>query len=444
VNRFLTRIVSAATFLSALALTPAVDCMAQAPGVDKIRRDEDVAVFLQEIHGLVDAGNYLEATKRIEQWPFDSSSGIQQSWDQLFQSLLQGKQQDSEHISRMIQSTTIAYAMTGQVESAWKMTELGLDRVARLRHIADVRTMNLLFPGQPAIEQSLTKTADLSQPFAHANGFSSQFDRLTWPSDKDEAADLRSYVKYCSQCHGLRGEGNGPASRSLHPSPRSFVDEPMRYVSGVRSLATDDDLRHTIVNGLIGVSMPNHRNLSATEIESIVRQVRRFQQAGLTARFEKSHYKDSPQIRDRWIDERFKDTQSIKIDEPQSTGETEFASGRRLFLEIGCVKCHPLETNLETVTAQFDSLGRQVQPRRFGLEPLKRNGSFRELYARIVLGIPGTSHPALSPINRKADLEHLVLYVQSIQGTPRDFKNVKDSTNYGRFLKNETTPQFNP
>jgi hypothetical protein len=220
----------------------------------------------------------------------------------------------------------------------------------------------------------------------------------------------------------------------------------MRYVSGVRSLATDDDLRQTIVDGLNGVSMPNHRNLSTSEVDSIVRQVRRFQKAGLTSKFQRASSEDSQQLRDRWIEERLQDTQAIAIDEPDTTDQKELSLslGRRLFHEVGCVKCHPLEKNQGIGTVHFDSVGRQIQPRRFGRDPLKRVGLFREIYARISLGIPGTPHSSLSPDGREKDLEHLVLFVQSIQEASSESKLPENSTNYSRFLETETTPQPNP
>ena len=35
-----------------------------------------------------------------------------------------------------------------------------------------------------------------------------------------------AFTDYCTTCHGLKGEGDGPASTALHPPPRNLVTNP--------------------------------------------------------------------------------------------------------------------------------------------------------------------------------------------------------------------------
>jgi cytochrome c553 len=65
------------------------------------------------------------------------------------------------------------------------------------------------------------------------------------------------YRKHCVQCHGLTGDGYGPAAALLNPYPRDFRRGTFKWkksLAGERP--TLDDLRQTIEHGIPGTSMP--------------------------------------------------------------------------------------------------------------------------------------------------------------------------------------------
>ena len=37
-----------------------------------------------------------------------------------------------------------------------------------------------------------------------------------------------AYAKYCTSCHGPKGEGDGPVAKALKPPPRNLVTQPMK------------------------------------------------------------------------------------------------------------------------------------------------------------------------------------------------------------------------
>ncbi|HEV8199240.1 MAG TPA: c-type cytochrome, partial [Candidatus Polarisedimenticolia bacterium] len=41
-------------------------------------------------------------------------------------------------------------------------------------------------------------------------------------SDAQRQAGQKLYEKSCSQCHGEKGDGQGPAAKHLRPMPRDF------------------------------------------------------------------------------------------------------------------------------------------------------------------------------------------------------------------------------
>jgi mono/diheme cytochrome c family protein len=70
------------------------------------------------------------------------------------------------------------------------------------------------------------------------------------------------YRKHCTQCHGISGDGRGPAAALLNPYPRDFRRGTFKFKSTVHgSRPTRDDLIKTIEYGIVGTSMPAMHNL---------------------------------------------------------------------------------------------------------------------------------------------------------------------------------------
>jgi len=80
------------------------------------------------------------------------------------------------------------------------------------------------------------------------------------------------YVNQCARCHGLTGEGDGPGAKSWTFStvPRNLTAGHYRFVSTANGVATNDDLRRVITNGLNGSGMPAFNSLSERQVESLV------------------------------------------------------------------------------------------------------------------------------------------------------------------------------
>ena len=71
-------------------------------------------------------------------------------------------------------------------------------------------------------------------------------DRPTEPKPPDTDALLEQgrvvYFKRCSFCHGLLGDGNGPASDTLDPRPRDFTLGTFKFrTTQSGELPTDED-----------------------------------------------------------------------------------------------------------------------------------------------------------------------------------------------------------
>lgn len=81
------------------------------------------------------------------------------------------------------------------------------------------------------------------------------------------------YETNCAGCHGVSGDGMGPAAAALVPKPRNFVQWKMKY--------GDDDasVNKSVENGIKGTAMPAWKDtLSADQIKSVVVYIKHFKQ----------------------------------------------------------------------------------------------------------------------------------------------------------------------
>lgn len=97
------------------------------------------------------------------------------------------------------------------------------------------------------------------------------------PRDPNQPSEAKMlFANVCSQCHGLEGRGDGPASESLNPKPRNYTDQAWQ------SSVTDADIKAIIVGGgqAVGKSgmMPPNPNLKGRDdvLDELVTIIRGF------------------------------------------------------------------------------------------------------------------------------------------------------------------------
>ncbi len=73
------------------------------------------------------------------------------------------------------------------------------------------------------------------------------------------------YNKYCASCHGVKGDGNGPAALALNPKPTDFLDK----AYGV--MRSRVDYYESIMNGRPDTTMPPWKGtLSERDVWDII------------------------------------------------------------------------------------------------------------------------------------------------------------------------------
>lgn len=93
-------------------------------------------------------------------------------------------------------------------------------------------------------------------------------------SSGDEYQQRGLYRQHCASCHGVSGDGLGPAASMLNPYPRNFRPGKFKFKSTyMAAKPIEDDLRCTLINGIPGTAMPAFSVLDAAQIDALVEYV---------------------------------------------------------------------------------------------------------------------------------------------------------------------------
>jgi len=84
-----------------------------------------------------------------------------------------------------------------------------------------------------------------------------------------------AYMLYCYGCHGMTGDGNGPASYGLRPAPRDLRLGDYKFAKVLKGLPHDDDFERIIRQGLQGTAMLKW-DIPDTPLNDIIQYIKTF------------------------------------------------------------------------------------------------------------------------------------------------------------------------
>lgn len=219
------------------------------------------------------------------------------------------------------------------------------------------------------------------------------------------------YLQHCVACHGVNGEGNGPASVWLFPRPRNFSAGLFKIKSTPgMALPTDEDLLNTVTRGMPGSSMPSFTYLSEQERRDAVQYIK-----FLTS------FTDGSGKRVNRFEEAQKNGQlaeSIQVPPEPAVTVQSLAEGGRLFSKLNCVLCHG-ETGAgdgPNASTLKDTQGLYLPPRDFNTGAFRGGHTGRDLFMRIAVGLAGTPMVAFdNKVMTDQERWSLVHFVQSLR-----------------------------
>jgi mono/diheme cytochrome c family protein len=219
-------------------------------------------------------------------------------------------------------------------------------------------------------------------------------------SEAQREAGKQLYLKYCAQCHGDTGDGEGYASQHLRPRPRNFTTGKFKVRSTpTGALPTHQDLVNVIRRGMPYTSMPAWPTLSDADVANLAYFITSF----------------SPDFANP-------DNAPKPVPLPSAPRMTDESveQGKKLYAETGCIRCHGNLGRGDGPSAPtlMDDWGHPIRAADLAQSWTFRGGSSREdIFRTMSTGFNGTPMPgfvdALTPEQRWAITDYIV----SLSGT---------------------------
>lgn len=203
------------------------------------------------------------------------------------------------------------------------------------------------------------------------------------------------YAKYCVQCHGEKGDGEGYATPHLFPRPRDFTTGKFKVRSTpTGALPTHQDLIDIIRRGMPYTSMPAWPTLSDQQVSDLAYYVKSF----------------SPDFSNAGMI-----PEPVALPSAPAMTNESIELGKKLYVDTGCVRCHGTLGRGDGPSAPtlIDDLQHPIRPADLTQSWTFRGGATREdIFRTMSTGFNGTPMPgfvdALTPEQRWAITDYIV------------------------------------
>lgn len=188
------------------------------------------------------------------------------------------------------------------------------------------------------------------------------------------------YDKWCAECHGETGAGDGSAAARMLPRPRDFTGAVFQIrTTASGELATDEDLRRVIDGGMPGTAMPGWRSrLNAAERDAVIAYLKTFSTFWEGA---------APQ--------------AIELGRAPRSSPEGITEGRAVFEKLECFKCHGDlgRGDGQSAPTLKDDWDQPIHAADLSQSWNFNGGSMVEqIYARLRTGLDGTPMPSFSDV----------------------------------------------
>ena len=184
------------------------------------------------------------------------------------------------------------------------------------------------------------------------------------------------YDRWCAECHGETGAGDGSAAAWMLPRPRDFTTANYQIrTTPSGELPTDADIMHVIDVGMPGTAMPGWEGqLTQQERTNLVGYLKTFSRFFEGANPEPIDFGSAPGVSDEVLEE-----------------------GARVYTQLECFKCHGEagRGDGESAATQEDNNDRPIRPADL-TQPWYFNGggTVEDIYRRLRTGLDGTPMPS--------------------------------------------------
>lgn len=217
------------------------------------------------------------------------------------------------------------------------------------------------------------------------------------------------YFRRCSFCHGLLGDGDGPAAKFMDPRPRDFTLGTFKFrTTQSGELPTNEDLFRTVSRGLPGTGM---QAFDDATIKNGLTEDQRWQVIAYIMTF-------AQEFADPELDP-VKTGKVIKLPQNRAPFNPEtVAKGKAVFERAKCWECHGKlgRGDGQKSFDRKDDWGFPIRIRNV-THPwkIKAGSAVEDIYMRFSTGITGTPMPSFVKALSEEDRWYLANYIKSLQ-----------------------------
>ena len=215
------------------------------------------------------------------------------------------------------------------------------------------------------------------------------------------------YERRCLGCHGVNGDGNGPAAAFMQQDrPRNFTLGVFKFrLTPSGSLPDDGDLLRTITRGVRGTSMPTWHELLEKDRLAVIQYIKYHLAADRSDPNKPYLY---------FVEEPPK--APIYIGQPPKPSTELVSRGHEVWKEGKCWECHGDGGKGDGQKAEGlkDDLGFPIPPANLTTGQFKSGASVKDIFRTMSTGLSGTPMPSYSASLSEADRWALSYYVLSL------------------------------
>ena len=236
-----------------------------------------------------------------------------------------------------------------------------------------------------------------------------------------------TYQEYCVQCHGVKGDGNGPSSKGLVPPARNFTQGLYKFANvPYGELPHDADFHRIIRNGLKGSAMLPW-DISDERLEAVTHYIKTFALAtwegGEKPLGVKVAATPDPYGTEKRGEAIERGAKVYHIVAQCTTCHRGYATKEELnswSREINNAPMAALEDNFYQLKLQDSEYNYKVAPPDFTYHELRSIYSTDDIYQRLVYGVTGSGMPGWKDVVTDDDLWALTYYVESLRSLRKD------------------------
>ena len=254
----------------------------------------------------------------------------------------------------------------------------------------------------------------------------------TFVGGKTVSADVlnlgkTTYIEYCIQCHGPKGDGKGPSHKGMIPPPRNLKQGLYKFGDVVAGeLPSDEYFKKIIKKGLNGSAMLPW-DIEEPRLDAVVQYIKTF----------------APEVWEAKEGELGK--KIVPTKDPYTMARKDFAiqKGKEVYHAVAqCYTCHrayeskaninkylvkyngegeELDDEIYTLKGQESEYEYKILPPDFTFHPLRSiYGNVEDIYVRLVSGINGSGMPSWQETLEDDQIWAVAYYVQSLTKLKKD------------------------